>query len=199
MNKSECYSAGFVRRTSGLKGEVVLQLDVDDPARYRSLDAVFLEINGTLTPFFVKQARLLNNMLTVAFEDITTPAAAEALVGCEAFLPLAALPQLGDSAFYFHEIPGFTVIDEVKGNIGLAGEVIDRLQQPVLTVGSGRNEILIPLGPGVVRKVDRVARELHIQAPDGLIDIYLGATNEEDEFDGDFNPFALDEDETDPN
>ncbi len=195
MKKSECYQAGFVRRTSGLKGEVVIQLDVDEPARYRSLDAVFLDINGTLTPFFVKQARLLNNMLTVAFEDVTTPAASEALVGCEAFLPLAALPQLDDSAFYFHEIPGFAVIDEVKGNIGTAGEVVDRLQQPVLVVGSGRNEILIPVAPGVIKKVDRAARELHIAAPEGLIDIYLGNAADEDEFDGDFNPFAVDEED----
>lgn len=196
MKKSECYSAGFVRRTSGLKGEVVIQLDVDDPARYRALDAVFLDINGTLTPFFITHTRLLNNNLTVAFEDVSTPAAAEALVGCEAFLPLAALPKLDDKQFYFHEIPGFAVIDAAKGNIGEAVTVIDRLQQPVLQVGAGRHEILIPLAPGVVQKVDRQARELHIAAPEGLIDIYLSSGNdEEEEFDGDFNPFAVDADD----
>lgn len=194
MNKNDCYTIGFVRRTSGLKGEVALQLDVDDPGRYRTLDAVFLDINGTLTPFFVKSARLLNNLLTVAFEDVTTPAGAEALVGCEAWLPLAALKPLDDKAFYYHEIPGFTVIDAEKGNIGEAVDVVDRLQQPILRVGKGRNEILIPLADNVVKRVDREKRELHIVAPEGLIDIYLGG-DEEDDFDGDFNPFASNGDE----
>lgn len=188
MDKEACYLIGFVRKTSGLKGEVAIQLDVDNPSRYSKPDTVFLDIGGTLTPFFITKTRLLNTLLTVAFEGVATIQAAENLVGSEVWLPLSALPQLDDTNFYFHEIPGFRVIDAVKGDIGEATDVVDRLQQPVLRVGAGRNEILIPLASGIVERVDREHRILHINAPQGLIDIYLNP--EADDTPDDFNPFS---------
>jgi 16S rRNA processing protein RimM len=180
---------GFVRKTSGLKGEVVVQLDVDNPSRYSKPDTVFLDIDGTLTPFFITKTRLLNTSLTVTFEGVATIQAAENLVGLEVWLPLSALPQLDDTNFYFHEIPGFRVIDTIKGDIGAATDVVDRLQQPILRVGVGRNEILIPLAPGILERIDRSHRILYINAPEGLINLYLNP--ERDNIHDDFNPFNL--------
>jgi 16S rRNA processing protein RimM len=188
MEKEACYAIGFVKRTSGLLGEVVIQLDVDDPQCYSRLDALFLDINGTLTPFFITKVRLVKELLTVAFEDITNDKTAKELVGTEVWLPLAALVELDDTAFYFHEIPGFGVVDTNKGDIGIATDVVDRYQQPVLRIGEGRHEILIPLASGIVQRIDRQERKLYITAPEGLIDIYLNPSSGEnlDEMD---NPF----------
>jgi 16S rRNA processing protein RimM len=40
-------------------------------------------------------------------------------------------------------------------------------------VSFNEKEILIPLVDEVILKVDRKKKELHIRAPEGLIDIYL--------------------------
>ena len=47
-------------------------------------------------------------------------------------------------------------------------------QQSVLEIKhSSGKEILIPITDEVVKKVDRTAKTIEINAPEGLIDIYL--------------------------
>lgn len=179
MNKQDCFSIGYVQRTNGLKGEVTILLDVDNPARYRSIDAVFLEINGTLTPFFVNSVKLNHTQLTLGFDGVEDQAQAKTLVGSSTWLPLAALPPLDDKRFYFHEIPGYEVIDEAFGPVGIAGEMLDRSQQPVISVMNGIIEVLIPLPEGAVLKVDRENKKLYVRTPEGLIDLYLKSGDEE--------------------
>lgn len=173
MEKKDCYLIGYVQRTTGLKGEVVIMLDVDNPDRYRSVDAVFLDINGTLTPFFVRSARLNHNQLALAFDGTDDQPQAKLLVGSTVWLPLGALPQLDDKHFYFHEIPGYEVIDEKYGIVGTAREMLDRSQQGLLSVMNGITEVLIPLPEGAIIKVDRANRKLYLRTPEGLIDLYL--------------------------
>lgn len=175
MEKKDCYSIGYVQRTNGLKGEVTILLDVDRPERYRTIDAVFLEINGTLTPFFVNSVKLNNTQLTLGFDGTENQDQAKALVGTTVWLPLAALAPLDDKHFYFHEIPGFEVIDEKYGSVGTAKEMFDRPQQPLLSVMNGITEVLIPLPEGAIIKVDRATKKLHVRTPEGLIDLYLKA------------------------
>jgi len=43
----------------------------------------------------------------------------------------------------------------------------------MLQINFGEKEILIPLIDEVIVKVDRKKKEMHIRAPEGLIDIYL--------------------------
>jgi len=38
----------------------------------------------------------------------------------------------------------------------------------------GEKEVLIPFIDGLVTKVDRENKELHVTAPEGLIEIYIG-------------------------
>ena len=60
MEKADCFHLGYVAKLHGFKGEVSLFLDVTNPEDYETLDAVFIEINGQLTPFFVTAFKLKN-------------------------------------------------------------------------------------------------------------------------------------------
>jgi 16S rRNA processing protein RimM len=170
---------GYVQRISGVKGEVVIEMDVDDPTRYKKVDAVFGDVSGSLVPFFVKGTKLNGNSLTVALEGIATPADAKMLVGCTIYLPLTALAPLDDKRFYNHEIVGYEVIDERFGVVGIAVEVLERMMQPVLKIRSGKNEVMIPITNDAVKKVDRAERKLYVTSPEGLIELYLSPTDEE--------------------
>ena len=169
---------GYVQRISGVKGEVVLEIDVDDPSRYKKLDAIFGDVNGSLVPFFVKGTKLNGSSLTLALEGIEKPDDAKMLVGCTIYLPLAALPPLGEKRFYNHEIVGYEVIDERFGVVGIAEEVLERLMQPVLKIRSGKSEVMIPITNDAVKKVDREARKLFVTSPEGLIELYLSPTDD---------------------
>lgn len=173
VDKDSCYFLGKIVRTSGLKGDVFVFLDVDDLSDYQDLDSVFVEIKGKLVPHFIEDVQIRHNGAVVRFED-TDLEKAQALVGNALFLPLDTLPPLTGNKFYYHEVKGFEVVDKTLGPIGRLREVMDNAAQAVLCIDhpSGK-EILVPLVDEFLAGVDRERKVLEIKAPEGLVDFYL--------------------------
>ena len=117
MTQDECYRLGKITKPFGFKGQVIFFLDVDSPEDYEELDSVFVEVKGALVPYFIKEININDNKATVTFEDLT-PQEAQALVGNDLYLPLDLLPKLDGNRFYYHEIIGWHVVDDEKGDIG---------------------------------------------------------------------------------
>ncbi len=174
MTKEECFYLGRVAKTHGIKGEVTLKLDVDDPSDYLKMKYFLLEINKVLTPFFVEKLVASGDKFFVAVQDIHTVEAASALTGKEVYLPLEMLPKLSGKQFYYHEVKGYTLIDAEKGELGPIADVIEYPTQAILQVFKDGKEILIPILDQVIQKVDRKNKKLHVKAPEGLIEMYLG-------------------------
>lgn len=174
MQQSDCFQLGYIAKLHGFKGEVSLFLDVTNPSDYAKLDALFIEINGYLTPFFIQSIQLRNKgFASVKLEGVDSENDAKLLLRKKCYLPLSILPQLDEAHFYDHEVIGFTVVDSVKGPIGELQQVIDLPVNPLLQIQNGDKEILVPFIKGLVQRVDRKKKELHITAPEGLIDMYL--------------------------
>jgi 16S rRNA processing protein RimM len=174
MTKEDCFYLGRVAKTHGIKGEVTIKLDVDDPSEYLGLKYFLLEINKVLTPFFVEKLVCSGDKFFVSIQDVKTVEAASALTGKEVYLPLEMLPKLSGKQFYYHEVKGFVVVDEEKGELGPITEVIEYPTQAIIQVFKDQKEILIPILDQVIQKVDRKAKKLYVKAPEGLIEMYLG-------------------------
>lgn len=175
MDKADCFHLGYIAKLHGFKGEVSLFLDVTNPEDYATLDAMFIDLNGQLTPFFVESLKLKNKgFAAVRLEGVEDENSARRLLRKDVYLPEQILPELEGTHFYDHEITGFKVIDVKHGEIGVLEQVIDFKVNPLLQVIKGEKEILIPYREGVVTKVDRKRKELHVQTPDGLVELYLG-------------------------
>ena len=179
MNKDEFYSIGYIRRTIGIKGEMGILLDVDTPSRYNGIDALMLLKEGISTTVELEQAKVRGTELVIKIKGTNNPEDAKKFVSSTVMLPLAALPKLNEKQFYFHEIPGFKVVDAAHGEIGVVKEVMERSVQPVLIIKQGYEEILIPVTDHIIQKVDRDAKVLYVTAPEGLIDLYLKKDEEE--------------------
>jgi 16S rRNA processing protein RimM len=174
MEKADCFHLGYVAKLHGFKGEVSLFLDVTNPEDYETLDAVFIEINGQLTPFFVTAFKLKNKgFAAVKFEGVTTENDARILLRKNLFLPAQILPKLSGKNFYDHEVVGFKVIDSLFGEVGVLESIIDLQVNPLIQIMNGSKEVLVPLIDGLVQKVDRSNKTLYITAPAGLIELYL--------------------------
>jgi 16S rRNA processing protein RimM len=139
------------------------------------LKRVFVDVDGVLIPFFIDQLKPKNKgFVAVKFQDINEEIAAKKLLKKSIYLPEDELAELSDTSFYDHEISGFKVYDQIKGFIGIVDTVIDLTSNPLLRIEFNTNEILVPIFDGLIKNVDRDKKELHIQAPDGLIDLYIG-------------------------
>lgn len=175
MNKADCFHLGYIAKLHGFKGEVSLFLDVTNPEDYIGLDAMFIDINNHLTPFFVEYLNLKNKgFAQLRLEGVDSEESARRILRKDVYLPAEILPKLKGTHFYDHEVVGFKVIDKNYGEVGTLGQVIDFKTNPLLQVMNGEKEVLIPLINDLVKKVDRDHKEFHIEAPEGLIDLYLG-------------------------
>lgn len=184
MEIADCFYFGIITKAHGLKGEVDVFMDVDDPSSYMKLDAIFLQFGNDLVPYFVE--RIIpgaKGHFRVKFEDVDRIEDAEQLAKVPLYLPAKLLPELKGNQFYYHEIAGFSVEDRVHGPIGKVVRVIEFPGNPLIEIDFNRKDILLPIKDDVIQKVDRPNKKLFVDAPEGLIELYL-----------DDNPAIQDED-----
>ena len=172
MTKEECYQLGKITKPWGVKGQVVMFLDVDSPEEYADLDTVFVEVKQGLVPYFFHIDNIMGNKAIVTFEELSAEET-HSLIGCDLYLPLTMLPKLTGNQFYFHEVRGFRVVDDEHGDIGIVQSIIEYPAQPLFQIMKGDTEILIPVIDQVIKKVDRDNKTIFVTAPNGLIDLYL--------------------------
>ena len=163
MQKKDCFFVGKIVKKYSFKGELLVKLE-----------SVFVEKHKNLIPFFIDSLSLhKSELLRVKFEEVDSEEDADSLLGSELYLPLDLLPQLSGNTFYYHEIIGFSVNDVNFGPVGTISGVNDSTAQALFEIERDGKQILIPISEEIIKKVDRKAKTIHIQAPEGLIDIYL--------------------------
>lgn len=174
MQKKDCFYLGTIVKKFSFKGELLAKLDTDEPELYENLDAVFVDLRGTMVPFFIESSHLhKSDLLRIKFEDINTEADADTLIRAELYLPLTALPKLSGNKFYFHEVIGFKIIDKNFGPVGTIVSINDTTAQPLFEIEHNGKEILIPINDEIITKVDREQKTITVKTPDGLIELYL--------------------------
>ncbi len=174
MRKEECFYLGKIVSKYSFKGEVLVKLDTDEPEIYENMESVFVSLGNNLVPFFIDRCRLHKSaLLRIDFEEVKDEAAADKILGSELYLPLDLLPALSGNQFYFHEVIGFTLLDEVHGDIGTITAVNDSASQELFEVNKNGKELLIPINDDIITKVDREAKTIHVKTPEGLVDLYL--------------------------
>ncbi|MDR1458837.1 MAG: ribosome maturation factor RimM [Bacteroidales bacterium] len=170
---SDYFYVGKITKKFGIKGELVVYIDSDEPEKYHTMESVFFNIEGEPIPFFIEQIKIKSkNQIIVLFKSIDNTTASY-YVNTDLYLPMSMLPTLTGNKFYYHEIKGFTVIDKNEGNLGICNEIIDYPHQAIMLILHPKGEILIPLAGDYVKNVDRENKTIEIETPQGLIDLYI--------------------------
>ena len=174
MTKEECFYLGKIVRKYSFKGELLAKLDTDEPELYTEMESVFVDFGRNLVPFFIDRSQLhKSTLLRIKFEDVDTEEDAEDLIGAALYLPLDLLPDLEGDKFYYHEIIGFTAVDQAFGEIGTITGINDTTAQAIFEVDREGKQVLIPMIDDFIQGLDRPNKKIHLKVPDGLIDLYL--------------------------
>ncbi|KAA3436393.1 ribosome maturation factor RimM [Rufibacter hautae] len=178
MTLDACFQLGYIVRTHGTKGQVVAFFDVDFPEEYDELESVFLLINGKLVPFFIDDLNPQDKGKSIIkFEDVNTVADAERLKGVALYLPLNQLPELEEDQFYFHEVIGYTVVDEQLGELGTVQTFFDLPNQDLLAMDYQGHEVLIPVQDEIILRTSKEERKIYVNLPEGLLEVYTQPSN----------------------
>ncbi|GGE95461.1 ribosome maturation factor RimM [Hymenobacter cavernae] len=186
MTIDDCYQLGSIVKPHGLRGLVVAFMDVDNLDAYRKVKSVYLELPtapGKLTAFTVERVQpQTNDRALLKLKGIDTIEAAEPLRNANLYRPLEELPELAEDQFYFHDVIGYTVVDEQLGELGTVETFYELPQQDLLAMRYQGKEVLIPVVDELISRADQEARKLYVNLPEGLLDVYLTpGSREQDE------------------
>lgn len=174
MNKEDCFYLGKIVKKYSFKGELLVNLDTDQPQLYTNIKSLFLDINNRLIPYFIKESQLhKSNLLRIKLEDINTESEAKELIRKKVYLPLNLLPKLVGNAFYYHEVLGFEIWDKDLGKVGILKGVNDQSSQALFEIERNGIEVLIPVHDEFIITIDRNKKIITVKTPPGLIDLYI--------------------------
>ena len=173
MKIEEAFYIGYITKTKGLKGEVQLYFEYDEPSLL-DMDVVFAEVSGKMVPYFVSTYKLQTNGTgNFYFDDVDHIDKAQSLVKKKIYLPLDKMPDRSDDDYHYNDLKGFIVSDETHGELGEIIEVNEYPQQFVATVLYQNKEIMFPLNEDMIVEIDEDEETLLVDLPEGLLDIYI--------------------------
>jgi 16S rRNA processing protein RimM len=173
MKIEDCFYVGYITKTKGLKGEVQVFFEYEEPFDL-TLKTLFVEISGKLVPFFVEKYKLHDNQTgNFYFDDLDTIEKAQAVVRKKIYLPNAEKPERDPDDFTYFDLKGFIARDEEHGELGEIIEVNEYPQQYIAVVSFRNREIMFPLNEDIIQSIDEEAGIVEIALPDGLLDVYL--------------------------
>lgn len=172
MLNSNYFSIGYISKTRGLKGELQIYLEVDNPQDYKNMESLFLEINQKPVPFFVSKLLLQKNIMYVYLEDVNHIDKAKVFVGKSVYILEKNKPaNTNDDSHKL--LIGFLVHDKNQGELGVIKSIQELPSQLVANMLFQNKDVLFPLNEQFVTSIDKKNKIIHVDLPDGLIELYL--------------------------
>jgi 16S rRNA processing protein RimM len=165
--RSGWFVIGVVTGPFGLRGEVKVHPLTDLPERYR--EGLCCSVGRdpvTASDMRVTAVRWHKGRAVVRFAGVDDREAAEALRGCELFLPDSERANLPADTYYDDDLVGLEVYTEDGRFLGTLDRVLHYAANDVYEAGG----ILIPAVKHVVTRVDLPAGRITIRPIPGLLE-----------------------------
>lgn len=167
----ETEEIGYISKTHGLKGHVILRLNELINIDEEAIKSIFLDINGSQVPYFLEECRPNNTGYIIKLETIDSVDTSKKLIGKKAFALTDFILENDES---LKEFIGYAIIDVKSGNIGNIADVDEKTDNAIIKVihPSGV-EIILPFNDDLIIEIDDDLKTIEFNAPEGLIEMYL--------------------------
>ena len=159
-------------KARGLKGEIVADLLTDFPERFEDVDElVLVSPSGEQTVGQLEDYWFQNDRVVLKLADYNDVDAAKQLVGYQFAIPEEDRVPLPEDHYYDWELEGC----EVKVGNDVIGKVSSVMRTGgaeilVITDEEG-SERLVPLAEEIVVNIDRAAKTIIVDPPEGLLEL----------------------------
>lgn len=169
------FNIGKLAAVYGTEGEFILRHSLGKKTALKDVPAVFIEERkDSFLPYFVEKAKIKDTENTyLKLEGINTREAARKLLQKGIYLEEADFKGLASASAPL-SLLGFTATDKTEGELGKIEEIIEMPQQVLARVTYKEKEMLLPLNEQTLLKVDKKQQTVHLDLPEGLLDVYLG-------------------------
>ncbi|MGB8192501.1 MAG: 16S rRNA processing protein RimM [Chitinophagaceae bacterium] len=166
------HSIGKLVASYGLKGEIILQHGLGKKTSLKGLEVIFIEQKkDELLPYFIESARIKSETeIYLKLEGVDTKERTFPLLQKQAWLQEDEFAKYAGKSAPISLI-GFHIIDNGE-DLGEILEVIEMPHQLLGRIAVNGKDALIPLHEETLLKVDRKKKQVMVQLPDGLLDVF---------------------------
>jgi 16S rRNA processing protein RimM len=157
---------GRIAGPRGVRGELKVSIETEDPARFLDLQSVYL--GESRERFVVARARLFKDHALLTLVGLNTREAAERWRGAYVYVPLKDALPLEDGSYYYYQIRGLSVVTDEDEDLGRVIEILATGANDVYVVRGQTGELLIPALKQVILQIDLEAGRMVVHLPEGL-------------------------------
>lgn len=169
---SRYFKIGKLAGSFGFKGHLILKHSLGKKTALKGLQHIFLEeMKDSFIPCFIESASARSeDEVTILLEGISSKEATSSLMQKEVWLTEEDFKKFSAKNAPISFL-GYSIIEEGK-MIGEVIEVIEMPHQVLCKVMYKGNEALIPIHEESLEKVDKKNKLIHVNLPEGLLDMY---------------------------
>ncbi len=163
---------GRVRRPTGIKGAVLVEVYSGVPNRFAVGDVVLADGKE----YEIVEIGKSGNSAKLTFASINSIEKADPLRDLELSVPAESLPENPPGIYYHYEIIGINVVTNDGKPLGTLNEILETGSNDVFIVSEKRArgekkapEILIPVLDGVIVEVNKETNTMTIDLPEGIL------------------------------
>ena len=155
MDDRSYLRAGIITSTHGLKGEVKVYPELDDPGRFSFIKNVFLKGKGKEIPAEIESVKFFKNMVILKFKDIDDINDILPYRQFEVLAKREDIAELKENQYFEADLLGLTVTDKEEKELGVLHKVLHTPGNDVYVVKTpDGKEIMIPAVKQFVLSVD---------------------------------------------
>jgi len=169
----EYFKIGKFVAAHGVKGELVLKHELGKKTSLKGLQTIFVEEKkDSFLPWFVESTKTKNeNEVLVRLEGVITREAAIKLTQKEVWFTEADLKKFSARSSPINLL-GYSIVN-YKKPVGQILEVIEQPHQLLCRIEIEGKEVLIPINESFLQNINHAKKQVHVELPEGLIEIYL--------------------------
>lgn len=157
---------GQVVGVHGLRGDLKVRVESDDPERFYMLKWAYL--GDAHERFRVRGVRFFKGFALLRLEGIADRTTAEAYRGQYVWVHVSESLPLGEDEYYFYQIEGLTVQTDEGEVLGHVVEILETGANDVYVVRGPQGEILLPAIKDVILDVDLAEGVMTVHLLEGL-------------------------------
>jgi 16S rRNA processing protein RimM len=163
---------GFIARTHGNKGQVILNSESDfAEERFRVGAKLFARMgSGPVEALTVTAVRFQQGRPIVGLDGFSSISEAERLAGAELRVPESEQKPLPEGVYYHHQLIGCDVVTRSGESLGRVSDVQGDGNATRIIVRGPRAEVMIPLARDIC-SIDVAAKKIVVTPPEGLLEV----------------------------
>ena len=163
------FRVGVIANSHGVKGEVKVYPTTDDAARFKNLETIYLDENGTYQELHIKSVKFVKNMVVLGFEEYNNMNDILGLKGMELYVDRENAIPLNEGEFYVADMVGADIVTDEGNHFGTLQDVLKTGANDVYVIKTDDGkEVLFPSIPECILRKDLENKVITVHIMDGL-------------------------------